>query len=534
MTATSKRSGRGAVSSGHPETTAAGISILRDGGNAMDALVGAALAAGICEPLLTGLGGGGLITYRDGTSGEVTVLDFMSIFPGLTHGLKPRDFFALSVDYGPATQTFHAGKGAAAVPGVAVGLEHAHRRFGQMPLSQLGTHAARLAREGWVATKGTEVVATMLEAITTLTPESAALFSPGGVPLQEGDVVRSEAQAQAIEAFAREGAAPFVSGRYAQALVREFGPPNGSLSLEDLAAYRVVERAPVAASFHGSTLYSPPPPCLGGPLLAFGMGLLGLLRRDDDPVAVAGALASVMMEAERAREEWFDEGAETPGAVERLLGRPSMRAHRKHLLASLQHRSLIPPRGPAPGSVPGNTTHISVVDAAGNAASYTSSNGESCGTLWPDAGMPFNNFLGEEDINPLGFHLGPPAKRLPTMMSPSLLVDRDGGVIALGTGGANRIRTAMLQVLAHLLVGDLSLEEAVMYPRLHMEAGAVAIEDVGQSPEVFAAATGPGITVAPFEGRHLYFGGVHCAARSSDGLFEAVGDPRRSGCGDVA
>jgi len=526
------------VSSGHPETTAAGIGVLRDGGNAMDALVASALAAGICEPLLTGLGGGGLITWRDGASGEVVVFDFMSCFPGLDGGLAPRDFRALSVDYGPATQTFHAGRGAVAVPGVAVGLEHAHRRCGHLPLSQLGHHAAHLARHGWTATAGTEVVATMLAAITTMTPESAAIFAPGGTPLKEGDVVTSELQARAVEAFAAEGAAPFVSGRYAEALVETFGQPHGSLSMKDLAAYEVVERAPVSATFHGATLYSPPPPCLGGALLAFGMHLLGLLRRDDRPANVVGALASVMAEAERARGEWFDEMAEHPGSVERLLGDASLREHREHLFAALQHRALIPrqvpPPGPPPGSVPGNTTHISVVDADGNAASYTSSNGECCGTVWPGADLPVNNFLGEEDINPFGFHVGPPGKRMSTMMSPSLLVDDDGGVIALGTGGANRIRTAMLQVLAHLLVGELSLEDAVMYPRVHMEAGAVSIEDLGQGDEVMAAAGGPGASIAPFPGRHLYFGGVHCARRLPDGRFEAVGDPRRSGCGEVA
>ncbi len=522
------------MSAGHPATTAAGVSTLRAGGNAMDALIASALAATVCEPLLTGFGGGGLITWRDARTGEVIVLDFMSAFPGLGVGLEPRDFVALSVDYGPTTQTFHVGRGAAAVPGVALGLEHAWRRFGRLPRTELGRHATTLARDGWTATVGTETVAGMLSAITTRTPDSAALFAPGGTPLRAGDVVRSARQAEAIEAFAAEGAEPFVSGRFASALIEVFGPPWGSLSAEDLAAYTVIEREPVRASFHGSTLYAPPPPCLGGALIAFGMELLGQLTRDENPVAVAGALASVMAETERARREWFDAGATTEGSVARLLGAASLKAHRQHLMASLQHRSLIPPLGPAPGSVPGNTTHISVVDAEGNAASYTSSNGETCGTLWPGTDLPFNNFLGEEDINPQGFHVGTPGHRMTTMMSPSLLVGDDGSVIALGTGGANRIRTAMLQVLAHLLVGRLGLEESVLYPRVHLEAGRAAVEDIGQGRAVLAAAAGPSNSLAPFVGRHLYFGGVHCAARHADGRFEAVGDPRRSGCGQVA
>lgn len=522
------------MSSGHPATTEAGVAVLRGGGNAMDALVAAGLAAGVCEPLLTGLGGGGLITWRDASTGRVTVLDFMSCFPGRGVGLSPREFRELHVDYGPTVQTFHCGRGAAAVPGAAAGLETAARRYGRLDLAQLAAPAVRLARHGWTATAGTQTVTGMLSKITRLTPESAALFNPGGAPLAEGDVTRSEAQAQAMEAFGEGGAAPFLTGPYGRALAESFGPPHGSISIEDLEAFTVAEREPIAVRCFGSTLYVPPPPCLGGPLLAFGLALLATLKRDDHPRRVLGSLASIMSETERVRRDWFDAGAHEPGAVERLLAPESIDSYRRHLLGRLEHRGLIPPKGPAPGSVPGNTTHISVVDADGNAASYTSSNGESCGTLWPGAALPVNNFLGEEDINPLGFHLGPPGARLPTMMTPSLLVRDDGTVIALGTGGSNRIRTAMLQVLGHILLGDLSLEDAVLYPRVHMEGRGVAIEDVGLPEDVVARAGGPGDTLSRFPERHLYFGGVHCALRGGDGHFEAVGDPRRSGCGAVA
>ena len=145
-----------------------------------------------------------------------------------------------------------------------------------------------------------------------------------------------------------------------------------------------------------------------------------------------------------------------------------------------------------------------------------------------------NNFLGEEDINPLGFHLGRPGSRLRTMMTPSLLGDDEGAVTALGTGGANRIRTAMLQVVRNLVDGGMTLEEAVAYPRLHVERGRVAIEAEGLPPEVIEAAVAGSTAHSVFPGRHLYFGGVHCVRRHGDGRFEAVGDPRRSGCGALA
>ncbi len=497
----------------------------------MDALVAAALAATVCEPLLTGFGGGGLINWRSADGSEAVVFDFMSTFPGREHGLAPRDFQVLRVDYGPTQQLFHAGRGAAAVPTVAIGLDHAWKRFGTLPRADLAVPAAGFARRGSRCTGASGIVATMLRAITQLSPDSAALFAPGGVPLAEGDIVQSDLMADAVEAFGAEGAAPFVTGRYAQALVQAFGPPHGSLGLQDLAEYTVIEREPIVVRFHGSTLYAPPPPCLGGALLAFGMRLLGSLPPPQDEVGIVAAFSAVMRETERARQAWFDAQAQEAGAVERLLGAESLRSHGEHLAAVLGGQGRLPPAGPAPGAIPGNTTHISVVDSAGNACSYTSSNGESCGTLWPGMELPVNNFLGEDDINPNGFHRGPVGARMRTMMTPSLLVAEDGAVVALGTGGSNRIRTAMLQVVRHLVDGHLSLEDAVMAPRIHVEGAAIAVEETGLPTGVLEAAAAGGGTLSRFEGRHLYFGGVHCASRTADGRFEAMGDPRRSGCG---
>jgi gamma-glutamyltranspeptidase/glutathione hydrolase len=144
-----------------------------------------------------------------------------------------------------------------------------------------------------------------------------------------------------------------------------------------------------------------------------------------------------------------------------------------------------------------------------------------------------NNFLGEGDIHPLGFHRGPAGSGFRTGMTPAILVDAEGGVMALGTGGSNRIRTAMLQVIRHITAGGMNVEAAVMAPRIHVEGDSVEVEDVGQEPHILAAASS-GRQLARFEGRHLYFGGVHSARRRADGTFEAFGDPRRSGAGIIA
>ena len=524
---------RGAAASGHPETTAAALEVLQAGGNAVDAVVAAALAATVCEPLLTGFGGGGMMTVRDGRTGVVRTISSFSVFPGLDHGLQPRDFQALRVDYGPTHQTFHAGRGAVAVPGVAAGLDAAWKRWGSLPRERLAQHAVGLARGGWTATPATQIVATMLSAITAVGPRSDALYNPGGRPLHAGDRVQSDALAGALEDFGREGAAPFVSGRHAARLVEAFGPPHGSLGPTDLGSLTPRELEPLSVRFGTATLHMPPLPCAGSALLAFGLLLLGRFPDVTDPVDEAALLAAVMAQTERARAGGFDRRLFEPDTIDRLLAPVSLARHEACVREAMTHR------GPPPATIEtahtlGNTTHISVVDADGNAAAYTSSLGETCGWMWPGLDLPVNNFLGEDDIHPLGFHLGPPGAAFRTMMTPSLLVDDDGGVLALGTGGSNRIRTAMLQVVHQLVARGSTLEEAVLAPRLHVEGDAVQVEDLGQGNAFLGAIAGGVRKLERFEDRHLYFGGVHSAARRGDGALLAVGDPRRSGVGGVA
>ena len=165
---------------------------------------------------------------------------------------------------------------------------------------------------------------------------------------------------------------------------------------------------------------------------------------------------------------------------------------------------------------------------------FTSSNGETCGALWPSTGFTVNNFLGEEDIHPLGFHRGPAGAPFRTMMTPTLLVGEGGGVVAMGTGGSTRIRTAMLQVVSHLIDEGLSLADAIMRPRIHVEGQTVQVEDVGQGEDYMRTVCASGRQLARFSGRHLYFGGVHTVGCKADGTIEAVGDPRRVGVGRIA
>ncbi len=526
----------GSAATGHPETTHAAIDALKAGGNAMDAALAAALTAAVCEPLLMGFGGGGVFTVRDGRSGTVEVLDCFSVFPGHGHGLEARNFTQLAVNYGPTTQFFHAGAGSVAVPSIAAGFEAFHQRWCTLPRERLAEHAITCARKGWTATKATEVVSTMLAPILRLGSCSAAVFAPDGMPLAEGATVRSEKVASALEDFAREGAAPFTCGHHARSLVETFGPPHGSLGLHDLEHYEVRFLEPLEVAYRGARLYLPPPPCAGGALVAFGLLLLDRLdEQSNDPHWRSRCLAAVMSATERVRHEGFDRDLFEPGTIERLLAPTTIDRYADELRTALrQQLAELPPKGAPLGPVPGNTTHISTVDKDGNAVAFTSSNGETCGLLWPSTGFPVNNFLGEDDIHPLGFHQGPVGSPLRTMMTPALLVGPGGGVIALGTGGSNRIRTAMLQVVSYLMDGAMSLEQAILQPRIHVEEQTIQVEVLDQGPDYLQAICGANRKLARFEGRHLYFGGVHSAGLKADGRIEAVGDPRRVGVGKTA
>jgi gamma-glutamyltranspeptidase / glutathione hydrolase len=174
------------------------------------------------------------------------------------------------------------------------------------------------------------------------------------------------------------------------------------------------------------------------------------------------------------------------------------------------------------------TTHVSVIDGEGRAASATVSNGEGNGRIVPGCGFMLNNMLGEADLNPDGFGRWRPGLRLASMMAPTIARRGDGRLLALGSGGSNRIRTAIFQVLADMLLLDRELEAAVAAPRLHVEEDRLDVEAAGEWPDLAAlAARFPALQ--PWPERSLYFGGVHVVERNADGRLSGAGDPRRDG-----
>jgi gamma-glutamyltranspeptidase / glutathione hydrolase len=499
----------GVVAAGHPLTAEAGAEVLREGGNAVDAAVAAVLASFAVESPLTGFGAGGfmMVSRGEGTA----LIDFFVAAPG-------RDGIERGVELAPVpvhfdeeiVQTFYVGPASCGVPGTAAGLELALARFGTAPAADLAGAAVRLAREGAPVNTEQAYILEILWPIHELREHTRELYAPGGRPLGEGDVFRFPDLAEALERFGAEGAEPFYRGEVAAALSGFMAEHGGTLGPADLAGYEAIERRPIHAPFRGAEVLTNPPPSSGGILIAHSLGLLERLGPASGPERLVAALDA----ANRARGEEFSEALYGEGLEAALLD-----PERLDLKA---------------GDLLGSTTHISVLDGEGMCASVTCSNGSGSGVLVPGTGVILNNMLGEEDLNPLGFHAIAPGRRVPSMMAPTV-VRRDGQIeLGLGSAGSNRIRSAIVQTVVRAVEQRMGAGDAVRAPRLHFEGGVVQAEP-GIDEGALARIEARGIPVLRRPRINLFFGGVQAVARDpSSGELSGGGDPRRGGSVAVA
>ncbi|MGB9183154.1 MAG: gamma-glutamyltransferase [Solirubrobacteraceae bacterium] len=488
-------------------SAAAGADALREGGNAVDAALAAMLASFAAEPLLTGLGAGGyMLVVAPGQA--PTLLDFFVEAPGRETGPTPRaDLLPVRISFGDAVQTFNIGVASVGCFGMPAGVCEASRRFGRLALERLVAPAARLAREGVELNLQQAYIVELLGGIVTSTPECAALFAPQGQLLQAGQRIYQPELADSLERLGSEGSRPFYEGDIGAAIAAWVGDRGGLLARADLDAYVVIDRAPLEVSYRGREVLINPPPSAGGLLIARALTLLG---ETPGPPTVAEVVA-VMERVQGERTAEFLDGLNDPGFGARFLrGDPA--------------RGVAEGRGAGPGRL-GSTTHVSVLDREGWACSVTCSNGSASGVLVPGTGIHLNNMLGEQDLNPHGFHRYPPGRRMPSMMAPTVVL-RDGApALAVGSAGSNRIRSAILQTIIRSIDEGATATEAVDAPRVHWEDGVVYTEP-GIDSSALAAV---GRELAPFRERNLFFGGAQAAARDPDGRFSGGGDPRRGG-----
>jgi len=464
----STRGPYGMVVSVELNATQIGVRMLEMGGNAVDAAVATAYALAVTHPSAGNLGGGGfMLIARRGQ--PIVAIDFRERAPG-----------ALTVNTFLRMLDLNAkGPPASAVPGTVAGLNLAEQRFGLLPLDQVILPAVELARRGHrIGARQAEVLA---QSWHDLARDGAArrIFGRGGEPLREGALLVQRDLANTLEAIARGGDAGFYSGATARRMEAGMGR-SGLIRREDLAEYRAVLREPLRFGYHGFEVSTMPPPSSGGLAVAQIASLMEQLGADSLPAGSADDLHLFIEASKRAqarrRYELIDPDSDptgmSPAALAERLTPEALLALTPPIdigQASAAADVYVAERG-LPPELP-HTTHISVVDAQGNAVSCTVTLSSSFGARYvvPGTGVVMNNSLGA--FGGAGRNLPKPGRRMLSSMSPTLVMSRaeNGRAVAavLGSPGGDTIPSTVAQVLRHLVNHGMSIDQAVEAPRLH-------------------------------------------------------------------
>ncbi len=498
-----------------PTALDAGLSVARAGGNAVDVAVAATLAAMATEVAIVSLLSGAFVNVWP-VHEPPEVIDGNVEMPG--RGL-PRESFGHGVrevrmDYGPGV-TMYGGHGAVATPGAVPTMGVAMERHGSMPWSAVVSPAAAACRAGYPigASSARYLGFTAGPLFGADAAASAIVTRPDGTPLQTGDIAYNLDLADVLDSLAAEGSSLFTTGSVGRAIAADMAANEGLVTEADLAAYAPIVREPVMRGLGDWSLAINPPPSVGGPMLAVMLGELSSLGERWSWTDVIDIQRRVLAYRHAVHDYSTDLSAD---------GHALLSAVERYGLAGL------------PTSA--STAHISAVDSDGLACAITVSSGYLSGVATPGTGLLHNNALGEPELNRLGLHALTPGTRLASNMAPTTARSSGGRVLAIGSPGADRITTALMQVLGRSCLLGTPLGEAILAPRAHVShlADGTAVVDVEPSEQIAEAVAELGLTAREHGPLDMFFGGVGAAYRTTTGAMYADGDPRREAAVGVA
>lgn len=530
---------RGMVVSADSLASAAGLEVLRDGGNAVDAAVAVHFALAVTHPRAGNVGGGGFLVVRGADGGEAA-LDFREEAPS---GSGPDMFVD---DEGRVTEESWTGHLASGVPGSVAGMEAAHERFGELPWARLLEPAVRLAEEGFPVDSGLHAeLADEADRIRRF-EASARKWLPGGEPPEVGDRFRQPGLARALGAVAEGGGEAFYEGWIADSLAAEMERGGGQVDTDDLAAYEPVWREPVTFRYRGRRIVSMPPPSSGGVTLA---EIFNIVEGWELAELGAGSADAVHVAVEAFRRAFADRNFHLgdPDFVDmpldRLTGQRYADSLRGTITMDRASDSGDFSKVTAPDSLPEGTqtTHFSVVDSAGRAVSVTTTLNGFFGSAVtvPGGGFFLNNEMDDFTARPgvpnaYGLVQGEanairPGKRMLSSMSPTILVGRDGGTrLVTGTPGGATIITTVFQVISAVVDHGRDVGGAVAAPRFHHQhlPDVVRFEPDGLGPGVLEELRRRGHELRVRDG---WSGNVQSVQVREDGVRVGAADPRRGG-----
>ncbi|KAA0217375.1 MAG: gamma-glutamyltransferase [Leptolyngbya sp. PLA3] len=532
--------GRGVVAADHELASQAGAGVLKAGGNAVDAAVATSLALSVVRPYSCGIGGGGFMIVRLADRGEgeiITAIDYRETAPA---GVGS-DYYTVR------SRSSTRGGTAVAVPGTVAGLVYAHERYGKLPLASVVQPAIDLAERGFAVDAHYAAMSADLISRFEEHPEWKQRFAfvwqrmLRGGEVRVGDVIVAPEQAVVLNLIARQGRGGFYEGEVARQIVHAVRKDGGDLTLEDLRDYQPRELEPVRAQAFGRTFVGMPPPSSGGVTMLEALRIMEAAGYDAGGVCDDATDAHIMVEAlkhafaDRAR--WFGDPAFVDVPVQALLSDENVRARAGAIDLTRTQAPQVYGSNPAMVEDHG-TSHLSVVDAEGNAVACTETINLEFGSLLSiDAyGFVLNNEMDDflsvpGEPNTFGLmqserNLPAPGKRPLSSMSPTMVFDEQGLLLVAGGSGGPRIITGTMQVILNALAGD-SAGEALSRPRIHhqwmpdrldLEPGALAEGDVRGKLESMGHALGERAAI----------GNVQMILRRGQG-WEAASDPRKGG-----
>lgn len=464
---------RGMIASNSELASLAGIEVLKQGGNAVDAAVATGFALAVVYPQAGNLGGGGYMLIRM-ANGRTAALDYREIAPLSA----ARDMY-VGAD-GKVTDGSTVGYRASGVPGAVAGLTAALRRYGRLPLSVVMQPAIRLASEGFLVDSATKRSITEDSALIARF-SGGSVFLPGGAAPPVGSRFRQPALAATLRLIARGGERAFYHGSIAAALASDMRANGGNITRADMARYQPVWRKPIVTDFRGFTLLTMPPSSSGGVTISEALNILASFPTLP-PFGSAQYLHRLASAYQRA---FVDRNTRLgdPAFVSVPVRELTSKRYAARLAAGIGSRytptgSLTPGGGES-----SETTHYSVVDSAGNAVSTTTTlNGlYGSGVYIARAGFFMNNEMDDFTVQPgtpnmFGLVMGPrnaiaPGKRMLSSMSPTIVLDSARRLLlVVGARGGPRIITATSQVILNVVANRMTLAQAMGAPRVHHQA----------------------------------------------------------------
>ncbi|HVV53390.1 MAG TPA: gamma-glutamyltransferase [Polyangia bacterium] len=477
------RAAHAAVASDHPLASAAGLATLKGGGNAVDAACATALALGVVHPDASGIGGGGFAVVYLAKERKSYALDFRERAPA---AVTAASFFkAGKLD---PELSKHGGL-AVAVPGEVRGLAEMVRRWGKLPFSRCVDGAQRLAARGFPVSWR---LARSLGALDREAPEGDRKFMQlfTGKPLAEGATFRRPALAWTLGKLRTGGADAFYKGEVAREIVKAVADAGGVLGAADLAGYTATDRAPLAGDYRGLRVYSMPPSSSGGVVLLETLGILAAHYPTEADLQRDGRGSSAYLHVlSEALKHGFADRARFLGDTDFVsvdLGHLTSPAYHAELARRIKPSAVLPADaygtlGPPPAHhKDGGTTHLSVIDAEGNAVALTTTVNLGFGAhlVAGKTGIVLNDQMDDFSLNPgvpnafglIGNEQNAvaPGKRPLSSMTPTIAVDHDGRVkVVVGAAGGPTIISATAQVLLNVVDWKLDAQAAVAAPRIH-------------------------------------------------------------------